>query len=470
MDHLTSLDAGFLEAEDSDRHISLAVGAAAVIAGPIPDFDDVVTSIGARFLEIPRFRQLVRTRPFDVGAPEWVDDPHFDLAHHIRRAALPEPGDDEALYAFIAEAMEPRLDRDRPLWRCWIIEGLAGGHWSMLIKVHHCIADGIATMHMLTSLSDSGASDYYVPARPAATKTRPNRGRVSISPVTWARDIGAATAAVTRAMVRNVEGAAGLLDGLLRAGQPTSLVGPVTTMRRFSAVRVPLADITTVRNRFDVTVNDVALAAITDSYRAALLRRGEQPRWDSLRTLVPVSVRRHDNADSAGNRVSVMLPHLPVEKSDAVDQLLSVHRRLERTKTGGEPEAANTVVGAARFLPFALTAWAVRALTKLPQHSVVTLATNVPGPRERLQLLGRDVEQLLPIPPVALGLRTGVAILTYTDQLIFGITGDYDAADDVDELADGITHAVQRLVRASRRRRAVNSALTLVPNNERNRR
>ena len=466
MDHLTPLDAGFLQAEDSDRHISLAVGAAAVIAGPMPDFDEVVTSIGARVLEIPRFRQLVRVHPFDVGAPDWIEDPHFDLAHHIRRAALPEPGDDQALYRFIAEAMEPRLDRDRPLWRCWIIEGLADGKWAALIKVHHCITDGIGTMHMLASLSDTGDTDVSAP--PDATEVKPDRapGSFSLNPVTWAQDAWGATTMVTGALLKNVEGTIGLLDGLMRAGRPSTLVGPVTTMRRFSAVTVPLADVATVRGKFDVTLNDVALAAITDSYRGAILRRGEQPRWDSLRTLVPVSVRRNDDPATTGNRVSVMLPHLPVEKADAVDQLLSVHRRMERTKAGGQREAANAVVGAARFVPFPLTAWAIRALTRLPQHAVVTLATNVPGPRHHLQLLGRDVLQLLPIPPVALGLRTGVAILTYADELVFGVTGDFDAASDVNELADGITRAVRRLVRASRCHRAVSSAHAPVTDTE----
>ena len=162
MARLSTLDAGFLEAEDSDRHVSLAVGAVSVLAGPMPDYDAVVAGIAERILAVPRFRQVLRAYPLDLGAPEWVEDPGFDLAHHIHHAALPPPGDDTELYRFAAEAMEPRLDRDRPLWQCWIIEGLADGRWAILMKIHHSIADGISAMHLLAGLSDGGEPDTFV--------------------------------------------------------------------------------------------------------------------------------------------------------------------------------------------------------------------------------------------------------------------------------------------------------------------
>ena len=186
-------------------------------------------------------------------------------------------------------------------------------------------------------------------------------------------------------------------------------------MRRYSAVQVPLKDVAKVCHAFDVTLNDVALAAITDSYRAALIRRGEQPRRDSLRTLVPVSVRSNDAMNKTDNRVSAMLPYLPVDKADRVEQLRAVHRRLTRAKSSGQRQAGSVFVSAANVVPFAFTAWMVRALTRLPQRGVVTVATNVPGPRHRLQVMGRDVVRLLPIPPLALRLRTGIAILSYAD-------------------------------------------------------
>jgi len=344
--------------------------------------------------------------------------------------------------------MERRLDRERPLWECWIIEGLAEGRWAMLMKIHHCIADGIATMHMISGLSDDGEGETFATAIRAANEPsgKPlSLPSVSLNPLNWVSGIWhlATNATSTAALV--AEGAIELATGLIRPAESSSLAGPVTTMRRYSAARVSLADVTEIQHKFDVTLNDVALAAITDSYRAALMRRGERPGRNSLRTLVPVSMRSNDAAGTADNRVSIMLPFLPVEKEDPAEQLQAVHRRMTRTKASGQRQAGGVFVAAVNVIPFPLTAWAVRALTRLPQRGVVALATNVPGPKHRLRMMGREVVRVLPIPPIALQLRTGIAIVSYADELVFGITADYDAAPDVDELARGIEHGVARL-------------------------
>jgi diacylglycerol O-acyltransferase len=149
VEHLTTFDAGFLGAEDSDQRISLAIGGVAVLEGPIPDLEVLIATLEQRISTCPRFAQRLRRRPFDLGPPEWVDAIDFNLAHHVRRIALPRPGDDADLYQLVADVMSRRLDRSRPLWEIWVIEGLDNGRWAMLMKVHHCIADGIATAHML---------------------------------------------------------------------------------------------------------------------------------------------------------------------------------------------------------------------------------------------------------------------------------------------------------------------------------
>jgi diacylglycerol O-acyltransferase len=319
----------------------------------------------------------------------------------------------------------------------------------MLMKIHHCIADGIATMHMISGLSDDGEGDTFATAIRAASEPTDKRFRlpsVSLNPLDWASGMWQLATTATGAAALAVEGAIEITAGLIRPAAPSSLAGPITTMRRYSAARVRLSDVTEISHKFGVTLNDVALAAITDSFRAALVRRGEQPRRSSLRTLVPVSIRSNDAADATDNRVSIMLPFLPVDKEDPVDQLQAVHRRLARTKASGQRQAGGIFVAAVNVVPFPLTAWAVRALTRLPQRGVVTLATNVPGPRQRLRIMGREVVSVLPIPPIALQLRTGIAIVSYADELVFGITADYDAAPDVDELARGIEQAVARLL------------------------
>jgi len=452
MEQLSTLDAGFLEAEDSDRHVSLAIGALSVIAGPMPAFDSLVAGLAERLLSVPRFSQVLRTRPFDLGAPQWVDDADIDLSHHVRRAALPRPGDDAALFRWVAEVMERRLDRDRPLWECWIVDGLPCNRWAILMKIHHCIADGIAATNMLARLCDDVEGGTFA-TKIRAAKEEPTRGglrlpRLSLNPVEWITGAWHTSLGVANAAAQIAQGAVEIAGGLLRPAE-SSLTGPVTSMRRYAGIEVSLADVTRICETFDVTVNDVALAAITDGFRAVLTRRGEEPKRNSLPTFVPVSVRYSDAADRTDNRVSIMLPHLPVETADPVEQLRTVHERLTKAKSSGQRQAASVFVSAANAMPFALTAWTVRALTRLPQRGVVTLVTNVPGPRKRLRIMGREVIQLLPIPPIALQLRIVIAILSYADHLVFGITADYDGAPDVDDLAGGIARAVTRLAQIS---------------------
>lgn len=449
MDQLNALDAGFLIAEDSDRNVSLAIGGIAIIDGSAPDYDELKDILAERIRAMPRCKQMLRTQPFDVGAPQWVDDPAFDLGRHVRRVALPRPGDDAELFGVVADVLERRLNRDRPLWECWVIEGLKGNCWAILMKIHHCMADGISATRILARLCDDVERDAF--ARPAVT-TRAAKVRKHLKPVPEPgpptnplENLWKPLDNLWRAANSAVVGAAEIAGSLLRPTAGSSLVGPVTAMRCYRAVRVPLAEVEQVCRKFDVTVNDVALTAITEGFRSVLLHRGEQPRPDSLRTLVPVSERPPDTLDKPGNRLSVMLPYLPVEQDDPIQQLRVVHNRLTRAKKGGQRQVGNMAVSATNYIPFMLSSWVIRCLTRLPQRGIVTLATNVPGPHRPLEMMGRRVARLLPIPPIALRLRTGVAVLSYANDLVFGITADYDAAADVDELAKGIAMAVARL-------------------------
>ncbi|MDT5226556.1 MAG: diacylglycerol O-acyltransferase / wax synthase, partial [Mycobacterium sp.] len=168
VEQLNTLDAGFLMAEDSDRNVSLAIGGIAIIDGATPKYEQFKAVLAERIRSIPRFAQMLRTQPFDVGAPQWVDDPAFDISRHVRRIALPRPGDDTELFRVVADVLERRLDRDRPLWECWVIEGLKGNRWAILMKVHHCMADGISAIRILSHLCDEIDGDVF--ARPIARR------------------------------------------------------------------------------------------------------------------------------------------------------------------------------------------------------------------------------------------------------------------------------------------------------------
>jgi diacylglycerol O-acyltransferase / wax synthase len=435
MAQLNTLDAAFGKAHDPDQHASLAVSAVAIVDGAVPDIDVLKRSLAERIQAIPRCTQLLRTHPFDATAPEWIDDPGFDLTHHLRRVALPRPGDDAELFRAIAHALERPLDLDRPLWECWVIEGLKDNQWAILLKIHHCMADGISAAHILTRLCDDPDSNTF--ANHAGTKqvSSSDSETRSWADVLWRASAVAGTVTST-------------LTGMIWPAARTSPVGPVTTRRRYSTVRVRIADVDGVCRKFGVTTNDVALAAITEGFRTVLLHRGEQPRADSLRTLVPVSVRSTDAIEKPDNLISALLPYLPVEHDDSVQRLWTVHDRLKAKQTGRR-QSGRIFESALNYLPIALRSQAIQLLSRLPQPGIVTLATNVPGPRHQLRLLGKPMERLLPIPPTALQLSTGVAVLSYGDELVFGITADYDAAPDIKRLAAGIEREMARLVALS---------------------
>lgn len=464
-ERLSTLDAGFLQAEDSDRHTSLAIGAVAVLEGPAPDVESFASTIDDRVRQLPRCTQVLRTHPFDTSAPEWVQDDAFEVRHHVRHTAAAAPGDDAALYCVVAEVMERRLDRDRPLWECWLVDGLADGRWALVVKVHHSVADGIAASTMFSALCD-GASIVEYPPRDSDRPSDGARhdGLPTMNPLSWLTGAWSVSLATARSAWRVSSGAAQIATRIL-SPQSQAMTGPLTAMRRYSAASVSLADVKSICHRFDVTVNDVALAAITDGFREAMVRRDTPTRSDSLRALVPVSVRRPDELHLPDNRVSVMLPLLPVDIADPLERLRAVHNRMTQSKASGQSQAGSLAVAASNLLPFALTAWTVRLLTRLPQRGVATVATNVPGPRTRVTVMGRAVQSLLPIPPIALNLRIGIAITSYADELTFGVIGDFDATVSPEELANGIREGVERLVsvtKACRRSRRAGSQLLLL--------
>jgi len=359
---------------------------------------------------------LLRTHP----NCEWIDYPSFDLTYHMHRIALPRPGDDAQLSHAIAHALERPLDQDRPLWECWVIEGLKGNRWAILMKIHHGLADGHPAAHLLTRLCDDADGDTF--ANPcAAEPVSPQAGKRSWAHALWRASCVAGTVTNT-------------LAGAIWPAVRTSPTDPVT-LRRYSAVRVPISDVDGVCRKFGVTSNDVALAAITEGFRTVLLRRGEQPRADSLRTLVPMPVR------------SSMLPYLPVEDDDPVRRLRTVQKRWHAKQS--DQAAGRIVESALNLLPTMVRGNVLQLLARLPQRSLVTLATHVPGPRHQLRLMGQTMERLLPIPPTAVQLSTGVAVLSYGDELVFGITAEYDSASDVKQLAAGIELGMARLVALS---------------------
>jgi WS/DGAT/MGAT family acyltransferase len=459
VDRMSPLDASFLQAEDEEEGVSMAVSSIAVFDGPPPSPAAFAEMLAGRLPQIPRYRQKVRQIPLDLGPPVWVDDEHFDLGYHLRRTALPAPGGDVELRTLMGRVMSARLDRQRPLWEYWVVEGLAGGRWALISKVHHCMVDGVAGTELYSVILDPTRDPRpSVPDGWAPEPEPSSRWLVALA----LRDLALAPAGQALALLTalrhprhlagqvldTVRGLVTLSPALVPAGA-SSLSGPLSATRRFSWCRASVDDVKAVRRALGGTFNDVVLAAVTAGFRTLLLARGEAPAADAVRTMVPVNVRAPDEVGILGNRVSMMLADLPVDIADPVRRLDAVRTRMDQLKAGKEAEAVAALTALGRLEPFPLYSVPVRLAARLPHRAFVTVTTNVPGPRRRLFALGRPLVEIIAYVPIGSTLRTGVSIFTYRDRITFGVTGDYDTAADVDVLARGIEDGLAALVSAA---------------------
>ncbi len=462
MDRLNPLDALFVDAEDKDRHTSMAIASIAVFEGPPPSYDEVLASLAGRLPLVPRYRQKLRTVPFRLGRPVWVDDPNFDLRYHVRRTALPAPGGDRQLSELMARVMSQRLDRDYPLWEYWLVEGLAGGRWALISKVHHCMVDGVSGTDLYRVIFDFSAEpsppvadDRTVGAEPSPLQLAAQAALDMVMlPV---REASALSGAVTDPG-RALRQAAGTMRAIAKLAPSlwpatgSSLSGHIGQQRRYTWARASLDQLKTIKREFGGTVNDVVLAAISGGFRALLLARGEQPEPHKVPSLVPVSVRAPGEESIYENRVSAVLAYLPVHIADPVERLAAVQARLSALKASREVMVGEALVTLGRYTPFPVVSRGVRLVFGLPQREIVTVTTNVPGPRQPLYGLGRRLLEIIPYVPIATTVRTGISIFTYCGNVTFGITGDFAANPDLDVLTHGIEDGVSELLKAARHR------------------
>jgi len=463
MDRLNSLDALFVDAEDADRHTSMAIASIAVFEGPVPSQEEFLAHLAGRLPRVPRYRQKLRTVPFRLGRPVWVDDPDFDLGFHVRRTALPAPGGDAQLAALMARVMSQRLDRDHPLWEYWVAEGLAEGRWALISKVHHCMVDGVSGTDLYRVIFDFSpepspptTDDHAVNAEPSPLQLAAQAALDAV--VLPVREALALTGAMAdpRGAARQAADTVRAFTKLSPSLWPatgSSLSGHIGRQRRYTWARASLDDIKKIKRNLGGTVNDVALAAITAGFRALLLSRGEEPGPHMVRSLVPVSVRAPGEENVYENQVSAVLADLPVHVADPVARLAAVQAELLALKTSKEAIAGEALTTLGRYTPFPVASWWVRLGFGLPQRDIVTVTTNVPGPQRPLYGMGRRIVEIIPYVPIATTLRTGVSIFSYCGNITFGVTGDFTASPDLDVLAHGIEDGVSDLLKAARRTR-----------------
>jgi diacylglycerol O-acyltransferase len=455
MNRMSAQDASFLhiESDASPMH----VGGVSIFEGPPPPFDDVRAMVDAKLAAVPRYRQVVRFVPFALARPVWVDDPHFNLSYHLRRTALPTPGGDEELRALVGRVMSQNLDRAKPLWEMWIVEGLGDGRWALLSKVHHAMVDGVASTDLMTVLLDREPEPSALPSDGWTPQPGPSSARLvgsalveqATNPFAAAeRALGALGAPRQLAgMVQDV-GRGLMVSARIARPLRSSLNGPLGPHRRWAWARGTLSEVQLVRRSMGGTVNDVVLAAITQGFRELLQERGESVDR-ALRTLVPVSVRRPGERGTYNNRVSAMFAELPVSIADPVHRLDSIRLQMADLKESKQAVAGEVLTSMSGFAPPMLLALGARLASRLPQRSLNTGTTNVPGPQFPLFLAGRRMLESFPYIPLFAHVRVAVAIFSYDGKLSFGISGDYDTTPDIDVLAAGIEHGLAELVAAA---------------------
>jgi WS/DGAT/MGAT family acyltransferase len=457
MDRLSPLDALFLHVEDGVCHMHIA--SCSVFEGPPPAFDDLLALVAGKLRRIPRYRQRVRFVPGQLGRPVWVDDPHFSIEYHVRHTALPAPGDAAALRRLMGRLMSQQLDRDRPLWETWMVEGLDDGGWAMISKVHHCLVDGVSGTDLMTvMLDDSPDTPAPEPDDWRPFPEPPMSHLVGTSLVSTIADPLALLRRVQSSIGSPqdlVNGTRALLTGTRSIGRrldtnvPLSIEGTIGPHRRWASSTVPLSTVSAVRKAHGGTLNDVVLAAITGGFRELLLHRGDRLEPDTvLRTLVPVSVRALDD-HSPNNQVAAIIAELPVGIADPLDRLHAMRRQMSALKGDHQSDASHALLEAAGVTPAPLVAAGLRAATAAmryaPQRRVNTVTTNVPGPRHPLYACGRRMTHYLPFVPLTQGVRVGVAILTYDGAVSFGVTTDFDSVPEADLLADAISRSLDVL-------------------------
>ena len=452
-EQLTPLDASFLELEQADEcshmHIGWAMVFDPMLGGGGPSVDSVRALLDERLDAMPRFRKRL-SHPHAGGLrwPCWEPDPHFDIAAHVRHAVLPGPGGDAELLDWMADFYSHRLDRHRPLWEITLVDGLAGGRWSLVTKVHHSLVDGLSGVSVTNLILDSSPAPSP-PGEPERDAPLPATGATVTSPRLLVRGARAGIdLAVHPGHLRAaLEQAANLARFIVRdeliAAPRTSLNVPIGGNRRMTYVAAPLADLKAIKARLGGSVNDVVLAVAAGGLRHLLEQRDEPLPDRGLRVMVPVNVRRASELMALGNRVSSLFVELPVAERDALARYRTTMESTEALKRSGLAGGAETLLDVAGAIPPALHA-ALARLAFTPRLFNLTI-TNVPGPQTTLYAMGAPMRRIIPLVPIFANHAVGFAVASYDGEVVFGLNGDHGSMADLAVLAEGLDQALDEL-------------------------
>jgi WS/DGAT/MGAT family acyltransferase len=457
LDRLTAIDASFLTNESAESHMH--VGGILIFEGPPPDYVDLVEHVRGRLGKVPRFRQRLATPPLEAGRPLWADDVNFNLSYHIRHTALPEPGGENQLKRLAGRVFSQQLDRSKPLWEMWLVQGLDRDRFALLTKTHHAMVDGISGVDIGTVLFDTEpvpspapAEDDWKPEPMPGTPQLLARGASDAAgvPVRLAEQAIEAVRRpekAARRLAEALEGVGEVLGALADPAPDVPLNQPIGPHRRYAMVHSELATFKGIKNGLGGTVNDVVLAVVTGALRRWLHDRGVRTEGLELRALVPVSVRSEDERGNLGNKLALMRGPLPVYLEDPVRRLRVVSEQMEGLKRSKQALGAEMIARFNDFAPPTLLAQASRLNFSTRLFNVIV--TNVPGPQFPLYVLGRQLEEVFPVAFLPENHALAVAIISYNGRVSFGLLADYDAMEDVEGIAEGIEEALAELREAA---------------------
>jgi WS/DGAT/MGAT family acyltransferase len=457
-DRLSAIDASFLAQEKQASHMH--VGALVKFEGPPPTREEFRAHMESRLQLVPRYRHKLAFPPLEAGRPFWVDDPNFNVDYHVRHTALPKPGTMDQLRELAGRIFSQRLDRSKPLWEVWIVHGLEDGGFALISKTHHALVDGVSGVDIATVLFDLSP----VPAPPESEDrwtAAPEPSDVELladgvkglvrTPFDLA---GRALAALQRpgetleSLREAAEGIGEVVWAGLNPAPDVPLNVPIGPHRRVRWVQSRLADFKEIKDTLGGTVNDAVLTVVAGALRRWLQDRGLRTEGLELRALVPVSIRAEDERGSLGNRIAAMRGPLPVYVDDPVERLQVVRKGMGELKESKQALGAEVIAALNDFAPPTLLAQASRLNFSTRLFNLIV--TNVPGPQFPLYLLGREMEEIVPIAFLPENHALAVAIMSYNGKIDFGLLADYDAMPDVDAFASHLEESLAELLAAAR--------------------
>jgi diacylglycerol O-acyltransferase / wax synthase len=483
-ERLSTQDSSFVMFEQRATHMHVAaaalfeVGPLRTAAGGL-DAGRIARYVESRLGQLPHYRQKLAFAPVS-GHPVWVDDEHFDLDYHVRHTALPRPGSDEDLKRLAGRILSQPLDRDRPLWEIWIIEGLAGDRFALLNKVHHCMVDGASGVNLMTLLFRTDTDDTIPPADAWFPRPHPSGVRLALdeviersrAPLEIWRDLGSALRDPGKAL-RSARERAVSVGEALRTGfhlpSDTGLNRPIGPHRRVEWRVFDLAEIKSLARRLGGTVNDVVLTMVTGSVRRFLSRRREPLEEIDYRVVIPVNMRSASGDPGVANRVSAFFLSLPVAEPDPVKRFQAVHEETVRLKAS---RAADGIDFFTQLVERSGSTWLTQLGVRLaarvqPYNQTVS---NVPGPRFPLYVLGARLLELYPLPPLFERQGLATAVLSYDGRVCWGLVADRDGVPDLAAMAEDVEAALEELRRVAPAPRAEPSGAPLPSPRRRSRR